>query len=46
MLLELGVLGRQVGEVGRLVLVAVTRVHGLVEGHGGGGEPVREEERG
>lgn len=34
-LLELGVLGGQVGEVGRFVLVAVARVHGLVEGHGG-----------
>lgn len=32
---ELGVLAGQVGEVGRLVLVAVARVHRLVERHGG-----------
>lgn len=40
-LLELGVLAGQVSEVGRLVLVPVASVHGLVEGHGGG-EPPRE----
>lgn len=36
-LLELGVLASQVGEVGRLVLVAVAGVHGFVEGHVGPG---------
>lgn len=41
MLLELGVLAGQVSEVGRLVLVPVASVHGLVEGHGRG-EPPRE----
>lgn len=36
-LLELGVLASQIGEVGGLVLVAVAGVHGLAEGHVGPG---------
>lgn len=43
MLPEFGVFAGQVGEVRRLVLVAVAGVHRLVEGHGGrltGGAPL------